>query len=851
MTLWRAPFAALLSTFLALGAAAGVVRVPSGASSAALSAPAALAGYQAGLVALDPSAARSFLSDGAARDLLRVTTPDMYASSLVRAHEIVQLDALPARHKEVFLRRELMAIEALPVLREDADLPAKHRAMFGSEADAARIARAAVAWDTLDEEIREDFEAQKIDEPNWARISVAMRASMVSAWWHQKLFGGVELEPGSAAYLARVRLYERKAAGYMTDYEATALDERIKALQRITKRLPELRAAAADDSGRLRELDAVAELSMDDPVKAKTRLDKSFGLAPTKIPHRFIHDPKDKAQRKALAALAKRLNAEFRRLAAGTSAEKLLEKAAGAIQIGGVPAGSDGAYQAYGDKLALPADVIDHMLILGDRRFEDFETDDAMIQGLAVLYLPTYVHETTHRLQGRKAVEKSLTAMEKGVLYGHEDEHEAYLAQELFVREFTAKRPVLAAWARSIPRVADLWDPVVMARQGKRVSRLYTDVPGGAGRRALGLLMAIRESNQALTLKPRIEQELSRRRRSASGERRESVRLSDINDIKMGRVSDRLLRRWRDIAGTSGAGFADLLLGYFDEGEARVAELKTRLRVLRNPKLLLANAGDARGFDRVPSSAQEAAGLGGVPKVKLIKVLSARGGNSRLYEGSLRVDGRYKKVAVKVAADVPEDAADGWAARLGVFNKERDAVARMTDLLPKGWAPRFYGAVDAGGNPSLAFEIIKGKDLDELTVEESRLLTRERIDEVMAGIELLVKAGIAGVDSPQFMMLTEDQTLNGVLRRRGDIVFMDAANAVDEGDSVSSPQNRALALLAVKRIGERFPDALPGETIKSLQAKIPMTELGPFLRALKAESDLLPTPDPARYAQAK
>ena len=581
MTLWRAPFGALLSSFLALGAAAGVVRVPSGLTAASVPAPAALAGYRAGLVSLDPSVVRSFLADGAAKDWLKASTPEMYASSLVRAHEIVQLDALPARHRESFLRRELIAIEALPMLRADADLPAKHRAQFGSEADAGRIARASCSWDTLDPKIRKDFEAQAIDAQNWSRISVSMRASLIAFWWHQKLFGGLELEPGTPEYLAQVRLYERKAGGFLTDQEATGLEERISALERVVKRLPELRAAAADDSGRLRELDAVAALSAGDAVKAKARLERSFRLAATKIPHRFVLDPRDKAQKAALSALAKRLTTEFRRLAAGTSAEKLLEKAEGRIQIGGVPAGSDGAYQAYGDRLALPADVIDHLLIGVDRHFEDFATDDSLLQGLAVFYLPTYVHETTHRLQGREALKKSLTAMEKSALYGHEDEHEAYLAQELFIREFAAKRPTLVSWARTMPRVAGLWDPIVIARQGKRVSRLYADVPGGAGRRALGLMMAIAESNQALVLKPRIERELASRRVSRGHGRRDPVRLSAMDDGPVDRMADRLLRRWRDIADKSAARFADLLLGYFDDGDARIAGLKAKLRVLR------------------------------------------------------------------------------------------------------------------------------------------------------------------------------------------------------------------------------------------------------------------------------
>lgn len=567
MRLFQAPIGAFLSLFLALGAAAGVVRVPAG-------------GYQAGLTALNPQVAKAFLADGAALAELRVATPDMYASSLLRAHEIAALAALPARHQEAFLRRELIALETLPLQQGDTDLPAKHRAKYGSKKDAARIARASLAWDTLDPEVREGIAAQDVDAKSWSAAPISLRATIVAGWWHKKIFEGDEVAPGTPAYVARMRLYARKAGKYLTDQESTEFSDRLDSLQRVVNRLPMLRAAAEGDAAVLKELDAVAVQSAEDAVAAKARLDAKFGRPASKVERRFIHDEGDHAQKEALAALSKKLTAAFRRLAAGTSAEALLKKAEGRIQVGGVPAGSDGAYQAYGDRLALPADIIDFLLRDRGARFEDLAANDELVERLAVMYLPTYMHETTHRLQGRVALKKSLTALEKGVLYGHEDEHEAYLAQELFIREFAAKRPDLAAWARSIPRVEGIWDPKIIARQGKRVSRLYSDVPGGAGRRAQGLLMAITESNQAIKLKPRIERELARRRHHP-GERRAPVRLTELEAASIKKAATRLLRRWRDIAGTSATLFADRILGYLDEGDARVAALKKKLRPLR------------------------------------------------------------------------------------------------------------------------------------------------------------------------------------------------------------------------------------------------------------------------------
>ncbi len=574
-----APLWASLYLLLALGAGAGVVRVP--VSAVPGPAAAIAAGYQAGLTALDPSIAASFLADPAAHAWLKASRPGMYAASLLRAHEILALHAAPASHREHFLRRELIAIENLPLQQADTDLPAKHRAEYGTKAEAATLAKASVAWDTLPADVRAGLVKKGVDPKGWPGAPISMRAAIVANYWHQLLLEGEGVPAaGTPEHLARVRAYARKGGPYLTDQEATELSDRIYALERLAKRLPELRAEFADDAARLKKLDAVAVLSGDDAPKAKAMLDRAFGLPHSKIERRFVHDPKDPVQREALAEIAVRLQAAFKRLAAGTSAEALLAKAAGSIQVGGVPAGSDGAYQAYGDKLALPADVINYLLVADDKRFEDLLTDDKLLDGLAVLYLPTYVHETTHRLQGRVALKMSLTALEKGVLYGHEDEHEAYLAQELFVREFALKKPALAAWARSIPRVEGLWDPKIVHRQTTRVSRLYADVPGGHGRRATALLMAITESNQALKLKPRIERELARRRR-VTGERYAPVRLTDIQASSVSKAADRLLRRWRDIAAADASRFADLILSYLDAGDARIRELKARLREVR------------------------------------------------------------------------------------------------------------------------------------------------------------------------------------------------------------------------------------------------------------------------------
>jgi hypothetical protein len=141
----------------------------------------------------------------------------MYASSLLRAHEIVALDALPAVHREAFLRRELIAIESLPLQHADTDLPAKHRAEYGSVREAKRIARASCAWDTLSPELLAALGKQDVDAKGWATVPISMRAAIIADWWYKRIFEGVAaVEPGTSEHLDRAPPRARRGRRQIT-----------------------------------------------------------------------------------------------------------------------------------------------------------------------------------------------------------------------------------------------------------------------------------------------------------------------------------------------------------------------------------------------------------------------------------------------------------------------------------------------------------------------------------------------------------------------------------------------------------------------------------------------------------
>jgi hypothetical protein len=165
----------------------------------------------------------------------------------------------------------------------------------------------------------------------------------------------------------------------------------------------------------------------------------------------------------------------------------------------------------------------------------------------------------------------------------------------------------------------------------------------------------------------------------------------------------------------------------------------------------------------------------------------------------------------------------------------------MVAALPRGWAPASYGAVDVGANPAFAMGVVKGKDLNKLTVAQARALSQRAIDQVLIGVDRLRRKGLAGVDSPQFMVLTEDQTINGVKRRKGDVAFIDAANTVAETAS-ETPQDAAARLLVVKTVAERFGKGHEGETIDQLQSAIPFQELMPLIQSVREKARGLKVP---------
>lgn len=239
------------------------------------------------------------------------------------------------------------------------------------------------------------------------------------------------------------------------------------------------------------------------------------------------------------------------------------------------------------------------------------------------------------------------------------------------------------------------------------------------------------------------------------------------------------------------------------------------IRFDRAAPLAQAQAQTPWRFDEAPDAYRQELAARGAPKVELTRVLSREGSSGVLFEASL--GGR--KVAVKSYGST---AGEDWPGLLSYFHNEVRMAREMSRVLgPRGMAPKSYGEVDIGarGNPSWAMEIIDGADPELLTASEARrLITPETLRQAARGIEMLKAAGLGGGDSPQPMILQRAQTINGVPRRAGDVVFMDAGGLTQDRRIWKSAEDQAAELAFVRLRADQLYASDPGAAVAGAPA---------------------------------
>lgn len=478
---FRLLFGALLPLLLAAAAAAGVVSVPQ-----------RLAAYQNGLTSYRTGAAAAFLRDDRAQALLRAENPGLLAPSFQRAHEILDLAALPKQYEDAAnLRRALIARDSEPSFRKPADVRAFYAGRGLAPAEMRKVVRALAEWRTLDLELRGWLAEAGATERIWMTLTVDERATAVVSALREHLLQGRALALDGAAYRVRLEEFARRAAPYMTASDDYRMDQLLERHAELAADLRRARRAAkrAQDEGLTAVLGAVSVAGDLDAARGALDLleeKNAPGSKPGKITKR------------TLAAVSARLPAAVKRWAAGTPAEAVLERALGRVELDKLETAL-GGYQNGADRLILSRENLGLFLLERGREAADLLTDDALLADFALEMTPIIVHETTHRLQRMHADAAGLTAADAAMLYGHEDEREAFTVQALFVKAFAARDPERAARFAAEERLSFFWKPETIAKTIAAVPYGYSNVPSAHGSRARAVTLAAYKASRPRT----------------------------------------------------------------------------------------------------------------------------------------------------------------------------------------------------------------------------------------------------------------------------------------------------------------------------------------------------------------
>lgn len=522
--------------------------------------PARVASYQAGLTTFSPASAKSFLEDGAAQDWLKSSTPGMLASSLLRAHEILDLRALPKHYEdEANLRRAFIARDSEPTAEKPAVLLAVYRGWNLPDDQALRVERALVEWRTISPDVRQWLRAEGHTPESWKELKVAQRAEAVVTALRALLLGGRPVAIDGQVYRDRLVGFASRASPYLSSHEDYRLDKLLENHAKLAAGLRRARAAArrAGDEALAAMLADAAREDMTTAEKAvEAARESAGGPAPAKIPDAVVR------------RIEERLPALIRGLTRGTPAAEVIDAALDRVIVAALDA-AQGGYQVDLDRLVIGREHLDGFLAERGRTAEDLLDDDALLADFALEIAPIVVHETTHRRQALFARRAGLTTIDQASLYGQEDEREAFLVQRAFVKAFAAKNPSRAKALAKNERLNFIWNPGLI---GKTIGVLhlgYSNVPSYYGSRARAATLARFRYLDAQRRKPKIEAAL---RHGARGR----VDLPEVG-ARLRKLSATGLRALRRAASPAGElWLARRYLDYLEALEARIRAWEKR-----------------------------------------------------------------------------------------------------------------------------------------------------------------------------------------------------------------------------------------------------------------------------------
>ncbi len=227
-------------------------------------------------------------------------------------------------------------------------------------------------------------------------------------------------------------------------------------------------------------------------------------------------------------------------------------------------------------------------------------------------------------------------------------------------------------------------------------------------------------------------------------------------------------------------------------------------------------------FSEAPESYRTELAAHKAPQAEVLGVLSEEGSSAVLLDaqlGGMEVAVKTYKPPIDFTHE-SQGKAKAWGHTIDYFHEElRMARAMQNALGDQGLAPKVFGEVDVGkgGDPSWAMERIRGKIPEQLTPTEIQtLITPETLRQAAEGVERLKEKGLGGGDSPQAMILTEPQLINGVPRHAGDVVFMDPGGLTTHRSIWQTPEDMAKTLAFNMARGRAYAQSYPDVPLEQL-----------------------------------
>lgn len=542
---------AFLALWLALPAAAALV-APEAAGLAARA-----EGYQAALNVYDRTAAAGFLADPAAQGWFASERPQFAVPALQRAHEILDLSALPARYEDAAgLRRALIARDSEPSSEKPDSLLAMYSAWDLPADQRKRVEQALVEWRTLDPDLRGWLTEAGLTSGAWRDLRLSERCEAVVRALMIHVLGTRPLAVDGKAYQARMASFVERASPFLSPAEDYLLDQKSRRFQELAVRLRRLREAArrSGDETAKALVAKTARQGPDAVSELLDRVDAGTGEAPRTVP----------IPPGVIRSVQARLPAAIRRIVAGTTAEPVISEALERVLLSHHET-AQGGYEARRDRLIVDRALLEGFLAERGRPAGDLLTDPALLDAFALEIAPIVVHETTHRLQSLRARAAGLDYFDQSALYGQEDEREAYTVQLAFVRAFAAAHPEKAAALAANDRLDFFWSEELVLKTRALVHVGYANVPSFHGSRARAVTLAHWRAADARRRLPAIEAELA-----VAGERTGAPGSSALGG-KLEKMSAAALRTMRRAAEPySELGLAKAYIAYLDAMDARI-----------------------------------------------------------------------------------------------------------------------------------------------------------------------------------------------------------------------------------------------------------------------------------------